>query len=172
MKPLLLAMLSSGLAVGGYSAGLRWNATPSMPVGIWRVAPLQGPAARHQAVAVCLPEAAARLGRERGYLDGGDCPGQAETLIKPVAAIAGDRVAVSDDGISVNGNLVADSKPLPRDDIGRPLKSTDKGVYLVGADEVWIISSRDPRSYDSRYGGPVKQTDIRGVATPVLVVSK
>jgi len=42
-------------------------------------APLQGPAARHQAVAVCLPEAAARLGRERGYLDGGDCPGQAET---------------------------------------------------------------------------------------------
>jgi conjugative transfer signal peptidase TraF len=165
-------MLSSSLAVGGYSAGLHWNATPSMPLGLWRVAPLQGSPSRQQAVAICLPEAAARLGRERGYLDGGDCPGKSEVLIKPVAAIPGDQVTVSDDGISINGSLVADSKPLPRDDIGRPLKSTDKGVYVVGTDEVWIISSRDPRSYDSRYGGPVKQTDIRGVATPVLIISK
>nr|WP_294512702.1 conjugative transfer signal peptidase TraF [uncultured Rhodopila sp.] len=169
MKPLLLAMLSSSLAVGGYSAGLRWNATPSMPVGIWRVVPLQGPPARHQAVAVCLPEAAARLGRERGYLDSGDCTGQAETLIKPVAAIPGDQVSVSDDGISINGNPVADSKPLPRDDIGRPLRSTEKGVHVVGTNEVWIISSRDPRSYDSRYFGGVGLAGIRGAAMPVFV---
>jgi conjugative transfer signal peptidase TraF len=172
LKPLLLAMLSSGLAVGGYSAGLRWNATPSMPVGLWRVASLQGPPARQQAVAVCLPEAAARLGRERGYLGGGDCPGQAETLIKPVAAVPGDRVTVSDDGISINGNPVPDSRPLPRDDLGRPLKSTGNGIHVVGDNEVWIISSRDPRSYDSRYAGPVKLSGIRGAATPFLVLGQ
>jgi conjugative transfer signal peptidase TraF len=143
-----------------------------MPAGIWRVAPLQGSAARHQAVAVCLPQAAAQLGRERGYLDGGDCPGQAEILIKPVAAIPGDRVTVSIDGISVNGALVPDSKPLPHDDLSRPLKSMNNGLYVVGDDEAWIISSRDPRSYDARYFGPVKLTEIRGAATPFLIIGK
>jgi conjugative transfer signal peptidase TraF len=163
-------MLSGGLAVGGYSAGLHWNSTSSMPLGLWRVAPLQGAPARHQAVAVCLPESAAQLGRERGYLGGGDCPGQAEVLLKPVAAIPGDRVTVSDDGISINDNQVPDSTPLPRDDLGRPLKSAAKGISVVGNEEVWIISSRDPRSYDSRYYGAVRLSDIRGTANPVATI--
>ena len=168
MRPLLpLAMLSSLLVVGGFNEGLRWNASPSMPTGIWRVAPLQGPPTRQQAVALCLPEAAARLGRERGYLDYGDCPGQAEMLIKTIAAIPGDRVTVSDDGISINGEPVADSKPLASDEAGRPLKSTDKGVYVVANNEVWVISSRDPRSYDSRYWGSVHLSELRGSANPV-----
>jgi conjugative transfer signal peptidase TraF len=139
-----------------------------MPVGVWRVTAFNH-LERGQVVTLCLPEAAARLGRDRGYLDAGDCPGQAETLIKTIAAIPGDRVVVSGDGIIINGETVPDSSPLHRDDYGRPLTAADAGIHVVGADEVWVIGGNDSRSYDSRYFGPVLIAGIRGLATPFFV---
>jgi conjugative transfer signal peptidase TraF len=168
MKLLLLATTSAALALGGYTLGLRWNATSSMARGLWRVTAFHHPV-RSEDVVLCLPEAAGRLGRARGYLDAGDCPGETEPLIKTLAAVPGDRVVVSGDGITINGTPVPGSKPLPRDDLGRPLTAADPGIYVVGDGEAWIIGGNDRRSFDSRYYGPVPLVGIRGRAVPLLV---
>jgi conjugative transfer signal peptidase TraF len=168
MKLLLLAAASGALVLGSYSLGLAWNSTPSMARGIWRVTALNH-LDRGQAITLCLPEAAARLGRQRGYLDAGDCPGGAETLIKVAAAIPGDLVEVSIAGMSVNGILIPHSRPLAADDLNRPMQTMEHGIYRVSHDQVWVVGDVDRRSYDSRYFGPITLTDVRGRAVPFLV---
>jgi len=167
---LLLAAAVTATILAARVDGLRWNGTPSMPVGLWRLQAMEAPVQRGEIVALCLPEATARFGRERGYLDGGACPGGTEVLIKPVAAVPGDRVGIAGDGISVNGKPVSNSRPLSRDEAGRQLTAQPSGTRTVAPGEVWIISGHDPRSYDSRYYGPVDATGIRGVALPVLTI--
>jgi conjugative transfer signal peptidase TraF len=171
MRLLAVSAVASVLVGGSYGAGLHWNLSPSMPAGIWRVATFHGPALRGEAVALCLPRVPAAIGRIRGYLDAGDCPNNVEVLIKTVAAIHGDQVTMSDDGITVNGVLLRNSRPMASDDLGRPLLAMPNGSYVVGDGEVWIISGHDPRSYDSRYFGAVPISNIRGRAMPLLIAA-
>lgn len=150
------------------AGGLRVNASPSMPIGLWReAAPGNEPIPRGSVVIACPPEDAARLAVARGYLASGDCPGGSQPLLKPVGATAGDMVVVAP------GALIApDLGPLPilpADGAGRPLESAPLGVHRVGAGEVWLLSDESPRSWDARYFGPIPRAAVRGIATPVLV---
>lgn len=157
------------LMVGSYFGGLRCNMTPSMPIGVWRVQSNRGPVQRGAVVTLCPEPAAAALGRDRGYLAGGECPGDVELLIKTIVAVPGDQVDVSEAGIAVNGALISGTTPLPHDDRGRPMHPVDQGFYRVGATEVWVIGGSDPRSYDSRYFGSVPVANLRGQARPLFV---
>lgn len=162
------ALAVGGLVAGSYGVGLRWNSTPSMPVGLWRFAAVRQ-VTRGEAVGVCLPEAAARLGVARGYLSGGPCPAGAEEGLKAVAAIPGDQVTVSPAGIAVNGHFYAHTQPLAHDDHGRSLTAMANGTYTVGRHDVWLIGTNDARSYDSRYFGPAPIANIRHHAEPIVV---
>ena len=173
MKSLAGIAVGVGLVMGGsYAGGLRCNLTPSMPMGVWRVQSSQGPVRRGDIVTLCPEPAAASLGRNRGYLAGGECPGDVELLIKTVVAVPGDQVAVSPGGIAVNRAAVPESTPLPRDDRGRAIHPVDQGCYRVGPSEVWVIGGSDPRSYDSRYFGPVPIANLRGHAWPLFVTNE
>ncbi|HEX4368281.1 MAG TPA: S26 family signal peptidase, partial [Rhodopila sp.] len=98
------ATLATGcLVVGAWQAGLYWNATPSMPEGLWRVAVLHGPPARGAVVTFCADKAVARVAVARGYLEPGPCAGGAEALLKPVVAVPGDVVTVNAFGMTVDG---------------------------------------------------------------------
>jgi conjugative transfer signal peptidase TraF len=152
-------------------AGLRVNATPSMPRGLWRVTAANKPFRRGQVVTVCPPDTAAiREAARRGYVPVGNCPGGYEPLVKPVAALAGDRVTVSAAGVAVNEQPIASTAQLAEDSTGRSLKSVAAGTYRVPPDEIWILSAHDPRSFDSRYFGPVPVANILGEARPLLVI--
>ncbi len=152
-------------------AGLRFNSTASMPRGLWRVAERATPLQRGEIVTVCPPNTTAiRQGEERGYVPAGDCPGGYEPLVKPIAATAGDVVVVSSVGVKVNGQRVQGTAQLTRDSSGRPLRPFPAGTYSVALDEVWLLSGHDPRSFDSRYFGPVPAKNVQGVAQPVWVV--
>jgi conjugative transfer signal peptidase TraF len=151
-------------------AGLRINGTPSMPRGLWRVVAHDGPLQRGEVVTICPPDTKPiRLGAARGYIPAGSCPGGYEPLVKPIAATAGDRVAVSAAGVTVNGQPVRGTAQLTRDSAGRPLRPFPAGAYQVLPGEVWLLSGHDPRSFDSRYFGPVPAVDVLGVARPVWV---
>jgi conjugative transfer signal peptidase TraF len=151
-------------------AGLRINDTPSMPRGLWRVVDRDGPLERGEIVTICPPDTPPiRQGAERGYIPGGSCPGGYEPLVKPIAATAGDRVAVSTAGVTVNGQPVRGTAQLTRDSAGRPLRPFPAGAYQVLPGEVWLLSGHDPRSFDSRYFGPVPAVNVLGVARPVWV---
>ena len=86
--------------------------------------------------------------RQRGYLRWGiECDGS-EALLKPVGAVAGDRYAITEAGIVVNGELVPDTRPLRADNAGRSMHWAGEGV--LAANEVLLVS-RWPTSLDSRY---------------------
>jgi conjugative transfer signal peptidase TraF len=153
------------------AAGLRVNATPSMPRGLWRVTPAEPPLRRGQIVTVCPPDTPAiREAARRGYIPAGTCPGGYEPLVKPVAAVTGDRVTVSAAGVAVNGAPIASTAQRTEDSAGRPLESVTAGIYQVTRGEVWILSAHDSRSFDSRYFGPVPVKNILGEARPLLVI--
>ena len=152
-------------------AGLRVNATPSMPRGLWRVTMAETPLRRGQIVTVCPPDTPAiHKAARRGYIPAGTCPGGYEPLVKPIAAVARARVNVSAAGVAVNGAPIASTAQRAEDSAGRPLESVAAGIYQVARGEVWILSAHDPRSFDSRYFGPVPVESIRGEARPVWVI--
>lgn len=120
-----------GIALAG-TAGLRVNATASMPHGIWHVEALGARIGRGEIVSVCLPQSPAlNEAVERGYISDGACPGGHEPLMKPVAAVAGDRVTVTALGIAVNGEQIAQSAPL---DERRPPLAAGPGGRLQRPD--------------------------------------
>jgi conjugative transfer signal peptidase TraF len=141
-----------GLAAA-YLMGLRINLSGSIPLGVYRVE--RGPVSRGSTVLVCLSPATAAIARARGYLPRGVCDDGSAPLGKPVIAIDGDTITVRPDAITVNGRVVPNSRPLTRDSLGRVLLSYPLGQYLVGPDDIWIVSSYSSRSFDSRYFGPV-----------------
>jgi conjugative transfer signal peptidase TraF len=170
----LRAWLGSGLFAAlilfAHSAGLRVNESPSLPIGIWRVSPLNRELQKGDIVSFCPPDTPPfREARGRGYVDGGLCEGGYEPLLKPIAAIEGDRVTRTDQGISINGRLIANSKSLGRDGSGRTLSSPGANNVIVATDEVWVVSSYNPLSFDSRYFGPVQISSIEGLARPLFV---
>jgi conjugative transfer signal peptidase TraF len=151
-------------------AGLRINGTPSMPRGLWQVVADDTPLRRGEIVTVCPPDTMLiRLGAARGYIPAGRCPGGYEPLVKPIAATVGDWVAVSAAGETVNGLPVQGTAQLGHDSAGRLLPPFPAGTYRVPPGQVWLLSGHDPRSFDSRYFGPVPVANVQGVARPVWV---
>jgi conjugative transfer signal peptidase TraF len=168
-------LLMVGVAFSSFSyvvtvIGIRLNFTPSMPLGIYRFMELSPHEIRRgMLVAVCAPLDASKLGRRRGYLSGGACVGNSEPLLKTVAAVGGDVVAVSPIGVSVNGCLLADSKPLRFDRAGRPMASWPVGRHRVSRGSIWL-SAANERSWDSRYWGPAPAGNVSAVVAPLLAV--
>ena len=152
-----------------FGSDLRVKFTPSMPLGIYRLEPLPGGVERGMFVAVCAPADVADLGRDRGYLARGPCPGDTEPLLKVVAGVPGDDVTVSARGVAVNGCVLPNSAPLAFDRSDRPLKAWPSGHYHLGPKQLWLYTG-NPRSWDSRYWGPAVTTSIMGTAVPRLVV--
>lgn len=165
----VLGVTSLGTAAA-YAMGYRVNTTSSVPIGVYRIEGV--PEGRGQIVAYCPPDTATfRMARDRGFVPGGmACPGGYRPLFKPIAAVAGDVVAIGADGISVNGAGLPNTRSRARDSEGRPLPRVGAGRYRVAPGEVWLVSSYSPRSFDGRYFGAVPASGIIGVARPILTV--
>ena len=167
--PVTGALILGVLVIGG-KAGLRINATASMPRGLWAVhAAARSNAARSSPSARPTGPTFARQ-RAAAISQAGICPGGYEPLLKPVAAVAGDLVAVAPHGIAVDGKPVANTRQLARDEVGRRLHPVPAGSYQVAPGQVWLLSGHDPRSFDSRYFGPVPIRDVTGQARPLWVL--
>jgi conjugative transfer signal peptidase TraF len=163
------AVVLASLAIAGV-VGVRINATDSMPRGLWRVRSNVA-IERGEIVTVCPPDRTdIREAVRRGYIPNGGCAGGYEPLVKPIAAIAGDLVTVTSKGVAVDGTPVTDTRQLARDEAGRPLHPMPLGSYRVPAGEIWLLSGHDPRSFDSRYFGPVPAKNVQGVARPLWVL--
>lgn len=162
------ASLIALLFVAGCWGGLRINFTPSFPLGLWRVMPLERSAAVGDRVFICPPETAAFvLALERGYVRQGLCPGWISPLIKTVAAVAGERIEV-DQSVRVDGTLLDHSEVHVVDAEGRALPAFAGGIVPAGH---LFLHSDFVGSYDSRYFGPVPADGILGLAQPLLTVA-
>jgi conjugative transfer signal peptidase TraF len=139
------------------------NTTASLPRGLWITTGDTGPARVGEVVLICPPTDP----QTRRYVAPGFCPGRLVPLLKPVAAVAGDRVTTAANGITVNGRAIPNSAPVGKDEGGRPLKAYPFGTYIVPLGHVWLISSYDPFSYDSRYFGPLDVNQIGDKERPL-----
>lgn len=153
---------------GGGAAGLRINTTDSMPRGLWLMEPAPPHLKHGMIIIVCPPPGpAARLALRRQYFRKGWCKSGSEPLLKPVVAVAGDVVRVTASGVSVDGVPVPRSDLLKRDSAGRKVTPVAPGTYRVRPGEVWLVSSYNARSFDSRYFGAVPAAGVQGIARPV-----
>lgn len=168
--PLAIILLSAFLCLmavlaTGFGAGIRINTTPSEPLGLWRIAPINRPVEIGDLVFVCMPDGTEREeGKSRGYLRWGLCPGGTGPLIKEVVAMAGQEIAI-DTNVSVDGVKLDRSQLVERDGLGRPLRPYPGGIVPEG--QVFLLSPF-AGSWDSRYFGPVPVLGILGRAREVL----
>ncbi len=148
------------------AVGLRLNDSPSLPVGIYVVTPDQSA----DLVEFCPPEPFASFAARRRYRERGSCPDGGAPLMKPMAARPGDTVKISAAGIAVNGRGIPHTEALRVDTKGRALQHWPFGTYAVQPGTVWLISSYNERSFDSRYFGPIRITSVRDRLRPVLTL--
>ncbi len=100
--------------------GYRINSPPSLPEGIWKVDPMTRPIQRGKIVSISPVDTAVfHTALSRNYLSWGLFPGGFSSLLKPVAAVPGDQVRVSAEGITVNGALLSNSQATNKDSSGR-----------------------------------------------------
>jgi conjugative transfer signal peptidase TraF len=136
---------------------LIWNATPSAPVGLYRVEAAVA-LRRGDFVLAWLPAAARRLAAERHYLPV-DVP-----LVKRIAALAGDTICREQARVTINGIAVATA---PRaDSHGRALPHWS-GCRTLGQNEVFLLMPSVPDSFDGRYFGPIETSAVIGKLVPL-----
>ena len=159
-----VASLFGLFAITG-TAGVRINTTPSLPVGLYIEADTHS-----NLVEFCPVGPSAVLAVSRGYRTVGNCPDGASPLLKPVIAKAGDVVELTAAGITVDSQLIPNTAPLSMDTEHRVLEHFRYGRYVVAQEEVWVASSYNRRSFDSRYYGPVPARSIRAHLRALLTL--
>tara|TARA_R110001606_G_scaffold399262_1_gene582875 strand:+ start:16364 stop:16852 length:489 start_codon:yes stop_codon:yes gene_type:complete len=135
-----------------------YNASDSVPIGWYRITPLDTDANAipvDSIVLVDLPEHIATLADKRGYLPL-DVP-----LLKRVGAVAPQNVCIEDGRVRIDGVTVA--HVLLIDAQARPLPSWMQCRQLVES-ELFLLSTTNPGSFDSRYFGPIDRANVIGVA--------
>jgi conjugative transfer signal peptidase TraF len=153
----------------GQFAGLRVNLTPSYPLGLWRIEPLERPATIGDVVFICPPPTTEfAMALARGYLRPGSCAGGLSPLIKKVVAVASDDVRIGS-VVAIDGRNLPHSALHAVDAAGRPLTPWRGG--FIPARQVFLHSDF-AGSYDSRYFGPLPVSGILGRAVPVLILGE
>jgi conjugative transfer signal peptidase TraF len=119
-------------------------------------------------VTFCPARTDALLMNERGYRPRGiGCQDGFEPLVKPVAAKAGDVVNVGFYGISINGKMLKNTAAKKQDTQHRLLPTLARGNYPVMPGTIWVLSTYNENSYDSRYFGAVSVERIISYAKPI-----
>jgi conjugative transfer signal peptidase TraF len=156
---ILVAIVPVGIMFAVGTSGLRLNATPSVPTGLYWIT--SDP--RAEFVEFCPPEPFGTLLIDRQYRARSllGCRDGGVPLLKTIVARAGDSVEFSSRGIYVNTIPVPNTAPKPQDAAGRPLPHWPFGRYEVAPNTVWVASSFNSRSFDSRYFGPISEAAIK-----------
>jgi len=154
------AVIASGLsALFHPSPRLIWNASASVPIGLYRIRPAE-PLHIGELVVAMPPEPLAGYLANRGYLSEG------VPLLKHILALAGHTVCRAGDTIAVDGETVG--RALASDWRGRELP-TWQGCQALSADTVFLMNEQSAHSLDGRYFGPVATSAIVGRAVPLWI---
>ena len=148
---LLLATL------GGAPPHFIWNASNSVPIGLYRVRP---PARLTvtELVAVRPPDLLAAFLDLNGYLPIG------VPMLKRVLALPGQTVCR--DGLKIAVDDVDVGEARERDGRNRPLPAWH-GCRVIADGDVFVMNWQSADSLDSRYFGPLPASAIIGRAVPV-----
>jgi len=136
---------------------LIWNASASVPVGLYAVQPLDRLAVT-ELVVVKPPEPLAAFLADGGYL------GYGAPLLKRIAALPGQTVCREGSQVKVEGVTWAVARE--RDRQGRMLP-TWSGCRRLRDGQVFLLNWDEPDSLDGRYFGPLPASSLAGRAVPL-----
>ncbi len=149
---------------------LTYNPSDSVAVGWYRIDPLDhragslpSPLPVNSIVLVPLPDKAAALAAQRGYLP------TRVPLLKRVGAIAPQEVCINGGIVRIDG--VPSAAVLRADRLDRLLPSWQQCRRLEPG-ELFLLSVTNAASFDSRYFGPVSASTVIGVAHPVWLETR
>jgi conjugative transfer signal peptidase TraF len=157
---LFTAFVATGLllsTVGGTTPHYIWNASNSVPLGLYHVQP----AARltvTELAAVQPPDMLAAFLDLSGYLPFG------VPMLKRVLALPGQTVCRNGLTISVDGIDIGDAQEHDRR--GRPLPVWH-GCRMIADGDIFVMNWQSADSLDGRYFGPLPASAIIGRAVPV-----
>lgn len=163
---IVLAILSAcGLAALAWASFVQpathiiYNPSDSVPVGWYRIYPADS---LHvgSIVLAQLPADVAAFAAQRGYL-----PSHIP-LLKRVGAVAPQHVCILDDQVRIDGVPVA--AVLPADRLGQPLPAWPQ-CRVLAEGELFLLSTTNLASFDSRYFGPIPASAVIGVAQPIYL---
>lgn len=149
--------LISASASGSHPPAYIWNISASVPLGLYRVDPIDRIAVA-ELVVVAPSEPLASLLAERGYLPKG------VPMLKRVLALAGATVCRRGNAIVAYGMVYG--RTLDHDSSDR-LLPTWQGCRVVPDKQVFLMNWDAADSFDSRYFGPLPIASIVGRAVPV-----
>src|SRR5439155_4549770 len=134
-----------------------YNPSNSAPRGWYLVLP---PTQLHAGdyVVARLPIDIASFAVSRSYLP------RSVPILKQVAAVSGQRVCIHNAAVYIDGAAVAHT--LGTDGKHRSLTAWEHCRSLV-EDELFLLNSSHPGSFDSRYLGPIDVSFVRGRAIPL-----
>ena len=132
-----------------------WNASPSVPTGLYLIE-YRAPE-RSDIVLVELPEPYRTIADQRGYL-----PKNLPAL-KRVRALSGDKVCRFERTIFINGKAVSVAQLQDIHGLKLPKWS---GCRTLKPGEIFLLTDH-PKSFDGRYFGPVDRSAIIGIAHPI-----
>jgi conjugative transfer signal peptidase TraF len=136
-----------------------WNASESVPIGLYRLRPVSNLTAA-ALVAVRPPDALARFLENRRYLPRGI------PLLKQVSALPGQTVCREELAIIVDQRLVGEARLL--DSRGRPLPVW-QGCHVLAEGEVFLMNRQSAGSLDGRYFGVLPSSVVIGEAQPLWI---
>jgi type IV secretory pathway protease TraF len=137
-----------------------WNASNSVPIGWYFVAKRQPNLA--EIAVIRPPEWVEIYASARGYLP------LHTPLLKPVRATKNSIVCRFGRYVFINGNVTVQAKYLDKNHRVLPIW---KGCRKLEPDEMFVLGMH-PDSFDSRYFGPVNQTQVLGTAVRVVDLFK
>lgn len=160
-RPLVLTLAGVAIIVAASvlepDRYLVWNRSASAPVGLYWLK--NDPPHKGRWVVVSAASPMAQWAQKYGYT-GPEWP-----LVKRVAALEGDRVCRFGDRIFINARAVATA--LFSDRSGRSLPVWS-GCIELRKEDVFLLNPH-PFSIDGRCFGTVLQSDLTGVAIPLMV---
>lgn len=157
-------LLLAGFCLFG-KGHLCFNGSPSVPMGFYsRTSDHSAPY-----VWVCLDGDALKEAKEHG-LPSGSCPNGSMPLLKPVYHPANGIVEFTLSGFVNDGQIVPNTVAKKIGSNGLPLTHYPYGTYREQPGLVWVVSTYSPDSFDSRYYGPIKQSQIVSYSRRVLVL--
>ena len=153
-------VLTMAIAIAAFipiAPRLVWNASASVPIGLYGLAP-----PRHLAigdlVAAMPDKPLSDFMVGRGYI------GRNVPLMKRVMGLSGQQVCRAGDTVTVDAVPLGEA--LDRDRLGRPLPVW-QGCQRIGDGQVFLMNPDVRDSLDGRYFGPLPARAVIGKATPL-----
>jgi len=156
---------------GARCAGWRLNLTASEPLGLYRLEPVTSNQIPRGTLVELCPPAWVTPAAFPFYMQG-DCPSGGKAMLKMVVGIPGDRIWVSEGGVTINGVTLLDSAPRIRSNqYPKILLPRVRGELVLRPGQYWVYGrGAQPAlaalSFDSRYFGAIAIGQIRGLAIP------